>query len=231
MFLDLYEHLVEGEKPNPEDIFKSATPEEHEERLPQAVRTIIHDLGLKLDHGLPSYAWDYICLPKKFSQEELDNYFVSRGFTAHHEKPPVSHRLPYLYWWIPEKIMVSYRLSDNVLLISDTIDYSLQESDKPNPDDIFKSVSSDEMIERLPDWAKEIVHKLGLVYKNHMGRRWVFQAEANVTPYDFAKAVSLLGWFQEGDGSSGGLWFKRVGSENDVIFVLETKEVVFWFWK
>lgn len=44
MFQSLYEHLVEGEKPNPEDIFKSVSAEEYLQRVPPEILELVQQL-------------------------------------------------------------------------------------------------------------------------------------------------------------------------------------------
>lgn len=56
MFKDLFEHLVEGEKPNPDDIFKSATQEELFDRVPEFAKSAYREFGGEV-HYLVTYGF------------------------------------------------------------------------------------------------------------------------------------------------------------------------------
>lgn len=80
MFKDIYEHLVEGEKPNPDEIFKSASNEEWTSRFPEDLKKIAAFLGKmpNSENGDVDFEVSFLNVKPKFSQ--LNSFLTNLGF-------------------------------------------------------------------------------------------------------------------------------------------------------
>lgn len=142
--------VKESSKPNPDDIFKSATPEEVHERLPEVIKKLERDLGLEYDPKRQGN-YDFYFKPKRMSFQELDTYFRKFGLVS---RPMYSHGG---FWnWENREGAIVFIYQKFVGYLAGMSWAELKESSKPNPDDIFKSATPEEMEDRMPPLLKKI---------------------------------------------------------------------------
>lgn len=174
-------------KPNPDDIFKSATPEEMEERIPPVIRKLLKLFGghYSLRNGA---LWTIDTTPEDFEKK-----IATLGF----KRDPKSW--PDKYWgfyaangtkgdalyYQPRERSITHNNQKSIIHVD--------ESEKPNPDDIFKSVTDEEAEQRIPSKVKELAKFLGgkIIYEDG----WILQ-ETGLTFEQFFKKVSKLPGFK-----------------------------------